>query len=260
MNRNKKALGIMLGTLVFLLVLAVVLLSVIIVSLAKDEDEPVITTPEGITQSTVPVQSTDKPSTSGSQPSSNIPQTSDKPAITSGTERDPATEPGSTSDNDVQTTKPEESKPPVVGPNIPLEDIETVKNSDGSIVRSGAFRDNGDAKIHLVIKWEAKYASEDATTATLTVQVYLQSYSIKIASRDNNTLSINGNSTVFKTEGIYYSNNDMHLTPLTVRTVTITKDSAAYNTEVELDATWNCKGTYSGVQIDWLMVAGTIEV
>ncbi len=151
-------------------------------------------------------------------------------------------------------------KPPVQGPNVAIGKIETVENADGSIVRKGAFRDDGETSLHIVIGWEAKYASKDATTVNLTVRVYLQCYSIGVAARNNGTLTINGESTTYSSPKISYDGKEQHYTLLTAKSVTISKKSAAYSTEVDLDAAWNYKGTYSGVPIEWLTVAGTIEV
>lgn len=260
MNKNKKALGIMLGTLVFLLVLAVVLLSVIIISLAK-EDKPAITTIQSPTQSSTPAQTTNKPSTSD-RATTELPKTTDQPVITTEppVTGDPTTEPPETS-NTSQTTEPNVTpKPPVQGPNVAIGDVTEVQNPDGSIVRSGAFRDNGETKLHLVIEWEAKYASKDATAVNLTVRVYLQCYSIGIAARDKGTLTINGESTSYQTPNIFYSTNEEHHTLLTARSVTVNKSSGSAKTEVDLSAAWNYQGSYSGVRIDWLTVAGTIEV
>lgn len=266
MNRNKKALGIMLGTLVFLLVLAVVLLSVIIVSLAKEEN-PVITTEGKQTEAQTSEQSSQIPQTSdqpatGSTQTSQTPQTSDEPVITTDTEN-PTTEPSSssTSESRPTTTLPNVTPNPTVQrPNVAVGDIVTVENADGSIVRSGAFRDNGPTGLHMIIEWEAGYASKDATTVNLTVRVYMQCYSIGVAARNNGTLTVNGDTSIFSTPGIFYSTNETHHTLLTARSMTITKNSAAYSTEVDLDAAWNCKLTYSGVYYEWLTAAGTIEV
>lgn len=263
MNKNKKALGIMLGTLVFLLVLAVVLLSVIIVSLAKDDD-PVITTGSRQTQSQ-PVLTTSSPTTSrAEEPTTVLPGTSEQPEVTTDpviSSEEPTADPAATSEEQPQTTAPEvTTKPPVQGPNIPVGDVATVQNPDGSITRSGAFLDNGSTKLHILVEWEAKYASVDATAVNLTVRVYLECYSIGISARDNGILTINGESTTYSTPRIFYSTNELHHTLMTDRTVTISKSSPAFTTEVDLGAAWNYNASYSGVSIDWLTVSGTIEV
>ena len=254
MNKNKKALGIMLGTLVFLLVLAVVLLSVIIISLAR-EDKPGITTPSRITQS-------QKPDNTGTPfPTGNW--TSKKPPIqSSGPETSDQTDQSRPQTTAVQPqtggTTGNTPKPPQ--PNVPVGEITTVENPDGSIVKKGAFRDDGPTGLHLVIEWEAKYASKNASTVNLTVQVYLQCYSIGVAARDIGSLMINGESSTFQTPSLFYSDNSQHYTLVTARSLTLTKASGTVPLEVDISAAWNYKGSYSGVEMEWLTVAGTIEV
>ncbi len=256
MNKNKKALGIMLGTLVFLLVLAVVLLSVIIVSLAKD-DKPAVTTPLGkITQSDPVIQTSQRPQTSGKDQTQPSVQTTQPQISTSGTGEPPITT--QKRPTTPTTQKKPETQRPIEGPNVPIGDIVTTVNPDGSVVKSGAFRDNGPTNLHLVVEWEAKYASQDAASVNLTVRVYLQCYSIGVAARNNGTLSIAGQTTTFQTPGIYYSANERHYTLITARSVTVQRNGSA--AEVDISAAWNYKGSYSGVRMEWVTVSGTIEL
>lgn len=259
MNKNKKALGIMLGTLVFLLVLAVVLLSVIIVSLARD-DKPAVTTPiPTLSQSRPGVQTSYRPHTVKPFPN-DPPRTTMNPGTGSPAgSSDNIGDPSRTTGSAPATTTPKETRPPVTGPNVPIGEIVTTVNPDGSMTRSGAFRDNGSTALHMVIEWEAAYASQDAGSVNLTVRVYLQCYSIGVAARDNGTLSIAGQTTTFQTPNIYYNTNDNHYTLLTSRSVTVPKESGSA-AEVDISAAWNYKGTYSGVPMEWVTVAGTIEL
>lgn len=260
MNKNKKALGIMLGTLVFLLVLAVVLLSVIIVSLAKD-DKPSVTTPQATVSRTDPGITTDPRPNTGNPPHTDPQIRTTQTPNTSRPDVSGNTEPSGTTQNPPETTSPTtQSKPPVVGPNVPIGEIVVSVNPDGSVTKSGAFRDNGPTGLHMVIEWEANYASQNAESASLTVRVYLQCYSIGVAARDNGTLSIAGQTTTFQTPNIYYNTNDNHYTLLTARSVSVPLSASGAATEVDISAAWNYKGSYSGVPMEWVTVSGTIEV
>ncbi|MGM9680148.1 MAG: hypothetical protein ACI3XR_01435 [Eubacteriales bacterium] len=264
-NNSKKALGIMLGTLFFLLVLAVVLLSVIIVSITGENDPPVTEVSDQTTS--VPDRSdtssglppvTTNPTVSESLPSQttgNLPQTT--PTAPSRTDPIPPV----TDNTPTQTTVTTTTRiPGSDAPNIPIGKIETVNNPDGSVTKRGAFRDNGTPKIHLIVEWEANYPEKNSKTVELTVRVYLESYSIGVAARDNGTLVIGDDTTVFRTNDITIKENVIHHTLLTQKTVSYTKSVGTAVLELDIDAAWNFMGTYSGIAIDWITVSGTIEI
>ncbi|MGM9636677.1 MAG: hypothetical protein ACI3YK_01680 [Eubacteriales bacterium] len=271
-NNNKKALAIMLGTLFFLLVLAVVLLSVIIVSITGESDPPITEVSEQTT--TIPdrtdlssdltsVITTTNPTTSFVQPSVTTekqPDTGESTGVPTGpAQTDPI--PPVTDDTPTQTTVTTTTRiPGSDAPNIPIGTVETITNSDGSVTKRGAFRDTGTPKVHLIVIWEATYPEKNSKTVELTVSVYLESYSIGVAARDNGTLIIGDNTTIFRTNAIFLSDNDVHRTLLTQKTLSYTKSSGTAVLELDIDAAWNFMGTYSGIAIDWITVSGTIEI
>lgn len=264
-NNSKKALGIMLGTLFFLLVLAVVLLSVIIVSITGENDPPVTEVSDQTTSvpdrsdtsSGLPSVTTD-PTVSSSLPSQttgNLPQTT--PTGPSQTDPIPPVTDAPPTPTTVTTTT---RTPGTDAPNIPIGKVETINNPDGSVTKRGAFRDNGTPKIHLIVSWEATYPEKNSRTVELTVSVYLESYSIGVAARDNGTLIIGDDTTVFHTNGIFLTENVVHRTLLTQKTISYTKSGGSAVLELDIDAAWNFMGTYSGIAIDWITVSGTIEI
>lgn len=265
-NNNKKALAIMLGTLFFLLVLAVVLLSVIIVSITGESDPPITGVSEQTTgipdrsdiSSQLPPVTTENPISSSTQPSvttGNPPETGANTGTPTGPFKTDPT-PGTTTTPATSTSR----TPVTEAPNIPIEKVETITNADGSVTKRGAFRDNGTPKVHLIVSWEAHYPEKNAKTVELTVSVYLESYSIGVAARDNGTLVIGEDTTVFRTNNIHISDNSIHRTLLTQKTVSYTKSSGSAVLELDIDAAWNFKGTYSGIAVDWITVSGTIEI
>lgn len=257
-NANRKALLVMAGTLIVLLIAAVVLLSIIIVSLASEKNDPPQTSSHNTgapTQSYLPLVTTAAPlTTSYPDPlatTSTAPTTSVQPPVVS-TEAKPSV---------TTTAKPNVTLPAkndyTYAPTVSA--TETVTKADGSIVKKGAFTGGSDAKVFLRVEWEAEYADLSATTVKLTVRVCVQSHSIGVVARPGGMLSIGGASTSFTSPAIFHETNDVHVSQIYSRTVTLTKKSSA-PLEVDIDAAWNFSGVYSGVSIDWLTAEGTIEV
>lgn len=254
---NRKALFAMVGILIFLLVAAVVLLSIIIVSLAGDRGDTAVTTIQNTTAArtdaprvttayvttypdpfaTTSSPTTDKPSTTTE---SGTVTTTSKPTTTTVA---PTTLPG----------KNDYTYAPTVSETV------TVKNSDGSITKKGAFTGGSDAKVFLRVEWEAEYAAEQSSSVKLTVKVYVQSHSIAVVSRPGGMLSIGASETTFTSPAITHETNDIHNSLICQRSVTLTKRSSA-PLEIDIDAAWNFAGVYSGVSIDWLTAQGTIEI
>lgn len=257
-NTNSKALIVMAGTLIVLLIAAVVLLSIIIVSLASEKSDPPQTssqstsTPTDVSPpivTTVPPVTTTYPdplATTTLTPTTSIQKpalsTEAKPSVTTAAKPN-VTLPG----RDDYTYAPT------------VSETETITRDNGSIVKKGAFTGGSDAKVFLRVEWEAEYADPSATTVKLTVKVCVQSHSIGVIARPGGMLSIGGASTTFTSPAVFHESNDIHVSQLYSRTVTLTKRSSA-PLEVDIDAAWNFSGVYSGISIDWLTAEGTIEV
>lgn len=257
-NTNSKALIVMAGTLIVLLIAAVVLLSIIIVSLASEKSDPPQTssqstsTPTGVSPpivTTVPPVTTTYPDPLATTTLS--PTTSTQKPVVSTEAKPPVT----------TTAKPDVTLPGkddyTYAPTV--SETETITRGDGSIVKKGAFNGGSDAKVFLRVEWEAEYADPSATTVKLTVKVCVQSHSIGVVARPGGILSIGGASTTFTSPAIFHESNDIHVSRIYSRTVTLTKKSSA-PLEVDIDAAWNFNGVYSGISIDWLTAEGTIEV
>lgn len=259
-NANRKALLVMAGTLIVLLIAAVVLLSIIIVSLASEKNDPPQTSSQKTgepTQSYLPLVTTAAPlTTSYPDPlatTSTAPTTSVQSPVVS-TETKPSVT--TTAKPNITITMPDKDDY-TYAPTVSA--TETVTKADGSIVKRGAFTGGSDAKVFLRVEWEAEYADPSATTVKLTVRVCVQSHSIGVVARPGGMLSIGGASTSFTSPAIFHETNDVHVSQIYSRTVTLTKKSSA-PLEVDIDAAWNFSGVYSGVSIDWLTAEGTIEV
>lgn len=261
-NSGKKTLGIMLGMLVFLLVLAVVLLSVIIISITNDRNPPsptLTTVPTGLTSPSTTTAPESTKSPTQTDPASTAP--TENPT-TGGTSNPEPTTPDVTVPTQPTVTRPTIPAPtdPIQAPNVPIGKVETIRNPDGSVTKKGAFRDSGTPKIHLIVEWEAVYPKENSKEVTLTVSVYLQSYSIGVAARDNGVLTIGDNTIIFRTNRLADLENTLHRTLFTTRTLNYTKPSGSSTLELDIDAAWNFQGSYSGTFIDWISVSGTIEI
>lgn len=257
-NTNRKALIVMAGTLIVLLIAAVVLLSFIIVSLTSEKSDP----PQTSSQSTgTPTGGFSPPVTTASSVTTTYP---DPLATTTLTPTTSMQKP--VVSTDAKPTVTTTAKPSVTMPGKDdytyaptVSETETVTRDNGSIVKKGAFTGSSDARVFLRIEWEAEYADPSATTVKLTVRVCVQSHSIGVIARPGGMLSIGGASTTFTSPAIFHESNDIHVSQLYSRTVTLTKKSSA-PLEVDIDAAWNFRGVYSGIPIDWLTAEGTIEV
>lgn len=254
---NRKALFAMVGILIFLLVAAVVLLSIIIVSLASDRTDNTVTTVQNTT-----VARTDVPKVT-----STVTTTYPDPFATTLT---PVTNvPSTTTDGGTATTTAKPTTTTAAPTTLPgkndytyaptVSETITVKNADGSVTKKGAFMGGSDAKVFLHVEWEAEYAEEASSSVKLTVKVYVQSHSIAVIARPGGLLSIGGSETTFTSPAITHESNDIHNSLICQRSVTLTKRSSA-PLEIDIDAAWNFAGVYSGVSIDWLTAEGTIEI
>lgn len=261
MENNKKTLAIMLGTLLFLLVLAVVLLSVIIVSITGDNDPPVTSTPD-ITV-TAPM-STDDPASSDPHALPSTPQKTE-PVITTApqsTVTPTNTDKPATGSSEVTTAPqtPTTTAPVVTRPPVSTDKVETITNPDGSVVKRGSFRDNGEQMLHLLVDWEAYYPEKDSKNVTLTVRLYLESNTIGVSARTNGVFTVGDDTIQYSTGLLTIRESATHHTLFVTRTLNYTKSNGSQPLELDISAAWNFDGSYSGVRIDWLRVNSTIEI
>ena len=202
-------------------------------------------TPTTVPESEEP--KTDKPATT---PTSEEPKT-DKPATTPKSEEPktdkPVTEAPVTTP--VIVTEPrttESTKEPVV-PVVPV-----VREPESS----GSFYSTNDQKIKLFVEWNS-VRSESGDSADLNVKVYIVCYSIQVGSRTDNKITVNGKSYSFSTPKINEQFGSQ--SKILIADETVSVDLSDGNT-VSLGASWNFKGSYSGVQIDYLEASDVIAI
>ena len=111
---------------------------------------------------------------------------------------------------------------------------------------SGEFISTNAEKLKLLVKWSC--VTSENGGAELTLDVYVQSYSLQVGPRDNGKIIINGESFTFETDGVYIYDNK--LTNTLVASEVFTVDSIADGIDVEVR--WNAAVKYSKVDIDYL--------
>ncbi len=265
---SRKALAFMVGTLILLLIIAVVLLSIIIVSLVSERNAPVENTTDSYSAKTTAsakkesdkAPATQKPSTASAE------ITTAKSPVTSADITDShKTDGGSeiteeskvTTENTAPETSRKESDKRFPGEIYPTS---TVENENGTITKKGSFLGESDVRnFRLLVEWEAEYAGKGATSVQLTVRVYVKSHSLRVGARPGGMLSVGGIEASYTSPAIYYDTDDIHLTQVYSRTMTLSKNSAAAK-DIDIDAAWYFGGTYSGIDIEFLTASGTIEI
>ena len=191
-------------------------------------DEPVINTTQNGGSGDEPVISTTQNGGSGDEPVINTTQnggSGDEPVVTT----------------TVSTTDKPDPKPD------PEPDFEP-KTYSGEFISTNA------EKLKLLVKWSC-VTSEDGG-AELTLDVYVQSYSLQVGPRDNGKIIINGESFTFETDGVYIYDNK--LTNTLVASEVFTVDSIADGIDVEVR--WNAAVKYSKVDIDYLIAKAKLTL
>lgn len=265
---SRKALVFMVGTLILLLIVAVVMLSIIIVSLVSERTNPVENTTASYsakTTASAKKESDKSPATQGAPTTSTEVTTAKSPVTSANITDSHKTDGGSetTEKSSATTTKtaPETSRK-TSDKRYPGEvyQTSTVENEDGTITKKGSFLGESDVRnFRLLVEWEAKYAGKGATSVQLTVRVYVKSHSLRVGARPGGMLSVGGVEASFTSPAIYYDDDDIHLTQVYSRTMTLSKNSAAAK-DIDIDAAWYFGGTYSDIDIEFLTASGTIEI
>jgi hypothetical protein len=260
-----KKLSITLGILVTLLIAAVILLSMIVLSLTKEtnDTQDTLTTPaatlstsqttDSLATSTQTPVTESKPVTTASDPTQTGTPVQTDPIIVA-----PATTGAVTTiPTDTVTTGSVTTVSPIGGG--VSESVVTTVNPDGSISRSGSLIGEHTVSLYLVLTWEAIYPSADSSDCTLNVTLYLSSYSLGLAARTGNSLWIADNLTTFDTPVLQIQSGQQVLTSL----VSVSRKISKGDNELislPLSALWYFGGTYSGVSLDQLTLSGNIEV
>lgn len=136
------------------------------------------------------------------------------------------------------------------GPKVPVVPVDTEPAS------SGGFYSDNEQKLKLYVEWNST-RNESGDKADIRIKVYVQCYSLDVGARIDNKITVNGKSYGFVTQKIneHYSKPTKIL--LADKTVSV---DLTDNDAVELSASWNFKGVYSDVQIDYLEASDVVVI
>ena len=130
------------------------------------------------------------------------------------------------------------------------EPTPSVTAMPGGIDRSGSFRSDTGTALNLIADWRCVSVSDDACQLTITLS--LESYSLDVGERRNNTLTVNGVNYSFLTDPIEISGG-FRKTQIYVWTGQLSD----YDPSFTFSATWNLQGSYSGVPMETVEVSGS---
>ena len=120
----------------------------------------------------------------------------------------------------------------------------------GNVDVSGSFRSDTGTALNLVADWRAVSVSSD--TVKITVTLSLESYSLDVGDRRNNTLTFNGESYSFTTAPILVEEG-FHKTAI----CTWEKEIPAGSLGFTLSARWELLGSYSGKEMEAIELSGS---
>ena len=125
---------------------------------------------------------------------------------------------------------------------------------------SGSFHKYPTSKFGLYCDWTGSQSvTENYTDVTL--NVYLQFYTLQVGSRADSTISINGESETYTAPAINdTSSTSWHMVHLKSKTVRVYHNSNGTKTGVALSASWRFSGTYSGVSIGTITASATVDL
>ena len=186
----------------------------------------------------------------------------------------PTADPGPTANRGetvtTATPAPEESAPPASPPATP-EPAETFRPApepseepqpdmtpepvvvNPNFLASGSFRSDTGTALNLIAEWRA--VSLTATTARITVTLFLESYSLDIGERRSNILTFNGEDYYFMTDALEIDGGDLVKTQIYVWS----KDIDVSELSFELAVRWNLRGSYSKKEMEVIELSGSYE-
>lgn len=125
---------------------------------------------------------------------------------------------------------------------------------------SGSFHKYPTSKFGLYCDWTGSQ-SVTGNYTDVTLNVYLQFYTLQVGSRADSTISINGESETYTAPAINdTSSTSWHMVHLKSKTVRVYHNSNGTKTGVALSASWRFSGTYSGVSIGTITVSATVDL
>ena len=137
------------------------------------------------------------------------------------------------------------------------EPVEAPKDLSGDY--TGAFASNTDTALNLNVGWAANKDSDGEYDVT--VQFYIDCYSIQVSERSGNTLEVKTGSETksysFKTKEVNRSDNTLEKVYIGETTIKLSADQLAEGAKVK--ATWDYKGSYSGKDLPEIVAEGEIK-
>lgn len=125
---------------------------------------------------------------------------------------------------------------------------------------SGSFYKYPTSKFGLYCDWSGSQ-SVTGNYTDVTLNVYLQFYTLQVGARADSTISINGESETYTAQAINdLSSKSWHKVHLKSKTVRVYHNSNGTKTGVSLSASWRFSGTYSGVSIGTITASAAVDL
>ena len=124
---------------------------------------------------------------------------------------------------------------------------------------TGIFMSNTGTSLNLGVRWAAEKSDDD--NYDVTIQYYVNSYSVFVGDRANNVLKVKKSSgteeIAFKTKEISKEENTLGDTLIGESKIKLTADELASG--VKIEANWKYGGTYSGQSLPEIVAKGEIK-
>ena len=125
---------------------------------------------------------------------------------------------------------------------------------------SGSFHKYPTSKFGLYCDWTGSQSATGNYT-DVTLNVYLQFYTLQVGSRTDSTISINGESETYTAPAINdTSSTSWHMVHLKSKTVRVYHNSNGTKTGMSLSASWRFSGSYGGVSIGTIIASATVDL
>ncbi len=163
----------------------------------------------------------------------------------------------------VTTAEPLETPVPIEPSDVPetprpTESQPVEPQGDGRVNQSGSFTSDTGTSLNLVVDWKA--VSVDSNTLSVTVNVYVRSYSLDIGKRSGNSIYVNGSGYNFVSPAVTHT-NDNSLSKTMITTVTVSVPAEAGSTvNIPVSIDWNYRGSYSGEELEHITAESIITI
>ena len=138
---------------------------------------------------------------------------------------------------------------------LSLDELEQVAGGAGAgaAIATGSFASNSGTKLNILVSWSAFDIGGGLRKLEITVSS--TSYSLDSASLVNGVeLAVNGAHYTANSAAVSYHGNSLVTSPLASFTVQVPAGA------VNLSATWNFRGSYSGVALESITASGTATI